>query len=314
MMSSEKKILIINDLHLDFIEILENKGFEIDYRPDITNKEISDIIHQYHGLVVRSKVYIDEKFLEKAKLLEFIGRAGAGIDNIDEKAIAKANIEIFNAPEGNRGAVGEHTIGMLLTLFNNIHKGHHEVVNGVWERERNRGVELGGKTVGIFGYGNTGRSFARKLQGFNCRVIAYDKYKEKIDDSFVEKVSLEDFLKDSDVISIHVPLTNETEGYFDGNFFRQFRKWIYVINTSRGKVLNLQELLNCLDEGKIIGACLDVLENEKLKSYTESQKKVLNSLVATNRVLFTPHVAGWTFESYRKISEVLAEKIINHYS
>lgn len=309
----DKKILVINDLQLDFIDILEAEGFTVDYKPHISKEEVLNIIPEYHGLVVRSKLYIDEDFLQKAEKLEFIGRAGAGIDNIDENAVAKTNIKIYNAPEGNRDAVGEHAIGMLLSMFSNIHKGHQEVINGQWDREGNRGLELGSKTVGVFGYGNTGRSFAKKLQGFGCRVIAYDKYASDCEESFVEKVSFEDFLKYSDVVSIHVPLTEETDNLVNKDFIESFEKEICLINTSRGKVLNLEDLLDGLKRGRVSSACLDVLENEKLNTLTERQRKTLEELIATGRVLLTPHVAGWTYESYRKISEVMAEKIKNHY-
>lgn len=312
-MPIDKKILVINDLHLDFIKILEADGFTIDYKPNISKEEVWDIIAEYHGLIVRSKLYIDEDFIKKAKKLEFIGRAGAGIDNIDENALVKTAIKIYNAPEGNRDAVGEHAIGMLLSVFNNIHKGHHEIINGKWDREGNRGLELGSKTIGIFGYGNTGRSLAKKLQGFGCRVIAYDKYKTEDGDLFAEKVSYEDFLKYSDVVSIHVPLTKETGNFINKDFIDSFEKEIFLINTSRGKVLNLEDLLDGLNNGKVVAACLDVLENEKLNTLTERQRKTLDELIATNKVLLTPHVAGWTYESYRKISEVMAQKIKNHY-
>jgi len=312
-MSVDKKILIVNDLHLDFIEDMEETGFKVDYRPDITKSEIYEIIPNYHGLVIRSKMYIDADFLSKADKLEFIGRAGAGIDNIDEKAVSGTNIKIFNAPEGNRDAVGEHAIGMILSLFNNLNKGHREVTAGIWDREGNRGLELGGMTVGILGYGNTGRALAKKLQGFGCRILAFDKYRSDIEESYVELVSLEEFYKESNVVSIHIPLTSETTGCINAEFFEAFGNEIFIINTSRGKVLALNDLLYCLDKGKVQGACLDVLENEKLDALSETEKRTLDKLNGTGKVLFSPHVAGWTFESYRKISEVLSKKILNHY-
>ncbi|MEL7145482.1 MAG: NAD(P)-dependent oxidoreductase, partial [Bacteroidota bacterium] len=248
-----------------------------------------------------------------APTLEFIGRAGAGIDNIDEKAVAKAGIEVFNAPEGNRDAVGEHAIGMLLMLLNNLYKGHQEIGEGIWDREGNRGRELGSLTVGIYGYGNTGSAFARKLSGFGCRIVAFDKYKNDIKDPFVEYVTPREFYEEADVVSIHVPLTSETGSLINEQFFQSFKKQIYVINTSRGKVLSLSDLLKSFGQGKILGACLDVLENEQLSTYTEEEKQLLQKLRDTGKIVFSPHVAGWTVESYRKISEVLSEKILRHY-
>ena len=254
-MLNDKKILIVNDLHPVLIGELEAHGFQIDYCPEISKEDIMRTIGRYHGLVIRSKIYIDAKFMEAAQNLEFIGRAGAGIDNIDEKVVSKAGIEVFNAPEGNRDAVGEHAIGMLLMLLNNLHKGHEEIGNGIWDREGNRGVELGSLTVGIYGYGNTGSAFARKLSGFGCRIIAYDKYKGPIREDYVEQVSIEEFYAESDVVSIHVPLTSETHGIIDQQFFSAFHKPVYVVNTSRGKVLSLEDLLayaNSIPGGRII--------------------------------------------------------------
>ena len=312
-MLNDKKILIVNDLHPVLIGELEAHGFQIDYCPEISKEDIMRTIGRYHGLVIRSKIYIDAKFMEAAQNLEFIGRAGAGIDNIDEKVVSKAGIEVFNAPEGNRDAVGEHAIGMLLMLLNNLHKGHEEIGNGIWDREGNRGVELGSLTVGIYGYGNTGSAFARKLSGFGCRIIAYDKYKGPIREDYVEQVSIEEFYAESDVVSIHVPLTSETHGIIDQQFFSAFHKPVYVVNTSRGKVLSLEDLLASIQDQKVVGACLDVLENEQLNAMTDTEKKTLQDLRNTHRVIFSPHVAGWTVESYRKISEVLSEKILKHY-
>ena len=312
-MVDEKRVLIVNDLHTSLIDELTTQGFQVDYQPDITKEEIMESIKHYHGLVIRSKVYIDEAFVKAAPNLEFIGRAGAGIDNIDEKAVSAAGIEVFNAPEGNRDAVGEHALGMLLMLLNNLYKGHKEIGQRVWDREGNRGVELGSLTVGIFGYGNTGSAFARKLSGFGCRIIAFDKYKNKIKEPYVESVTLEDFFAESDVVSIHVPLTSETGYVINKRFFDSFKKPVYVVNTSRGKVLSLSDLLAAFEEKKILGACLDVLENEKIAQLTAEEKVVIEGLRATDRVLFSPHVAGWTVESYRKISEVLSEKILKHY-
>ena len=312
-MVDEKKVLIVDDLHTSLIDELVAKGFQVDYQPEITKERVAEVIGDYHGLVIRSKIYIDEAFVKAAEKLEFIARAGAGIDNIDEKAVSMAGIHVFNAPEGNRDAVGEHAVGMLLMLLNKLYKGHEEIGRGIWDREGNRGVELGNMTVGIFGYGNTGGAFARKLSGFGCRIIAFDKYKTGIRERFVESVSLERFFEETDVLSVHVPLTSETGYVINKRFFDSFKKSIYVINTSRGKVLSLADLLEGLQKNKILGACLDVLENEKLSQLSVLENNLLQDLRNTGRVLFSPHVAGWTVESYRKISEVLSRKILDHY-
>ncbi len=308
-----KKILIVNDLHDSFMKLLERDWIEINYQPKISKEEVLRMIPDYHGIVVRSKLRIDQELVEKARKLEFVARAGAGIDNIDESALKGTNIEVFNAPEGNRDAVGEHTIGMILNLFNHLSRADQEVKNGVWERERNRGIELSGKTVGIIGFGNTGQSLARKLSGFNVEVLAYDKYHADRIFPNTTMVSMETLQAKADIVSLHVPLTRETEFFADEEFLMGFSKNIFLINTSRGKVLSLKALAKCIEQGKVLGAGLDVLENEKLDTFTEEQKTVFQSLVKSGSVLFTPHVAGWTYESYQKISEVLAGKILKHY-
>jgi D-3-phosphoglycerate dehydrogenase len=225
------------------------------------------------------------------------------------EACRQRNIALFNAPEGNRVAVAEHALGMLLCLFNKLHLADRQVRGGTWDREGNRGVELMGKTVGIIGYGNTGREFARRVNAFGCPVLAYDKYQQGYGDPFAEESTLEAIYEQADVLSLHVPLTPETLGWVDENFLGRFRKEIYLVNTARGEIVPLAGLMAALESGKVHGACLDVLENEKLATLNPTQRAAFDALAASDRVLLTPHVAGWTHESYRKINLVLVEKI-----
>ncbi|RZS96927.1 2-hydroxyacid dehydrogenase [Cecembia calidifontis] len=304
-----RKVLIIDEMHLSIIPLLEAEGFMVDYRPEIKRPEILAIIHGYIGLIIRSKTPIDRELLEKAENLKFIGRAGAGLDKIDLKYLEERNIRLFHAAEGNRDAVGEHALGGLLALFNNISRSDREVRKGIWNREENRGEELQGKTVGILGYGNMGSAFAKKLIGFDVRIIAYDRYKTKFGNEFVEEVDFETLTEQADILSLHVPLTQETKGFLTYEVLRKFRKPIYLINTARGEIISFSTLNKAFDEGILKGAVLDVLENEKFDSFTEDQKKEFERLASRENILFSPHIAGWTFQSYEKINRVLIEKI-----
>ncbi len=302
-----KNILIVDDLHPVFIERAETLGYTCNYQPKFTLADTLKVIADYEGLVVRSKFQVDKAFFDAATNLRFICRAGAGMDNIDEDCARQKGIELINAPEGNMDAVGEHAVGMLLNLMNNINRADAEVRNGIWAREANRGHELKGRTVGIVGYGFMGQSFARKLSGFGVTVIAYDKYKTGFSDAYAREVSMEEIVKFSDILSMHVPLTSETKYLVNDEYLFHFRKPIFLINTSRGKVVKTQAVLNAIKDGKILGACLDVLEVEKFPAVAE--QTWFDELKQSGKVLLTPHVAGWTFESYRKISEVMAEKL-----
>lgn len=304
------KVLIIDEMHSSIIPLLEKEGLEVDYRPDIERSEIEAIIPRYEGLIIRSKLTIDRPLLEKASGLRFIGRAGAGLDKIDLDCLKERNILLFNAPEGNRDAVAEHAIGMLLSLFNHIPRADQQVRQGIWNREQNRGEELSGKTVGVFGFGNTGEAFAKKLRGFDVRVLAYDKYRHGYGGDVAEEVSFEKIQEEADILSIHVPLTFETRDFFNDEVINGFRKPFYLINTARGEVIGLETLNRALQNGKIRGALLDVLENERLQSLTPSQKSAFEELRKRNDVLFSPHVAGWTFQSYEKINKVLVNKVL----
>jgi len=301
------KILIVDDLHPVFKERAIAQGFEVDDFPTITRQETLDSIANYTGIAVRTKFRIDEELFKAAPNLKFVARAGAGLDNIDEAYAAAHNIHLMNAPEGNCDAVGEHAIGMLLSLANNFRQADQQIRQGIWDREGNRGWELKGKTVGIIGYGFMGSSFARKLAGFGVKVIAYDKYKTGFSDAYATEVSMEEIVKHSDVLSLHIPLTAETRQMVDDEYFFHFKKPIFFISTARGEVTSTKAVLNAIESGKIMGAALDVLEVEKFPKLVE--QAWYPALVNSGKVLLSPHVAGWTFDSYRKISEVLAEKL-----
>jgi len=300
-------ILIVDDLHPAFMEQAEAFGFTCDYQPTMRLEEAYGIINNYDGLAIRSKFQVDKAFIDEAQNLRFICRAGAGMDNIDEEYAQAKGIELINAPEGNMDAVGEHAIGLLLSLMNNINRGDAEIRAGKWLREENRGHELKGKTVGIIGYGHMGSSFAKRLSGFGVLVIAYDKYKTGFSDQYAREVSMEEIVRTSDVLSLHIPLTKETNGLVDDEYLFHFKKPIFLLNTARGKVVKTQAVLNAIKQGKIIGAGLDVLEVEKFPALGEQEW--FDELRQSGKVILSPHVAGWTFESYRKISEVMATKL-----
>lgn len=301
------KILIVDDLHPAFKESATKLGYEVHDQPLITRAETLAIIRDYIGIAVRTKFLIDRELMEAAPNLQFIARAGAGLDNIDESFAKQRNIELLNAPEGNMDAVGEHATGLLLGLMNNFRNADTEVRNGIWDREGNRGYELKGRTVGIIGYGFMGRSFAKKLSGFDVNVIAYDKYKTGFTDAYAREVSMEEIVKHSDVLSLHIPLTPETRQLVNEEYLLHFRKPIFFINTARGEIVNTKAVLSAIKNNKIIAAGLDVLEVEKFPAL--AAQDWFNDLKSSGKVILTPHVGGWTFESYRKISEVLAEKL-----
>lgn len=307
-----KKVLFVDTVHSILEERLTALGFvcEHDYQSD--KLTIEQTINDYFGLVIRSRFPIDETFLNKAKNLKFIARSGAGLENINVAYAEEKGIKVFNSPEGNMDAVGEHAVGMLLMLFNQLKKGDIEVRKGIWDREGNRGLELSGKTVGIVGYGNMGRALAKKLQGFDCKVLAYDKYKTGFSSGIVKEVDLENLFKQTDILSIHLPLSAETHYYVNEQFINQFEKPFYLINTARGNNVCLQSLVKSLKTKKVLGACLDVLEYET-KSFETIDKEELPEdfqyLAKAKNVVLSPHVAGWTKESYLKLSSFLANKI-----
>jgi len=303
----KNSILIVDDIHPVFTERAEAMGYHCDYRPLITPGQALEIIGGYAGLVMRSKFKLNREYIDAGKNLRFVCRAGAGMDNIDEKYAIQKGITLINAPQGNADAVGEHAVGMLLSLMNNFNNADMQVRSGTWDREANRGYELKGKTVGIIGYGFMGHSFARKLSGFGVNVIAYDKYKTGFTDQYAREASMEEIVKYSDVLSLHIPLTAETMGLVNEEYLLHFKKPIFLINTSRGQAVKTSAVLKAIQQGRILGAGLDVLETEKFPALADQEW--FDELRRSKKVILTPHIAGWTFESYRKISEVMAGKL-----
>ncbi len=308
------RILIVDPVHLVLVDLLAAAGYICNYKPEFTREQIIAELPHYIGVVVRTKTIFDKELIDSGTQLQFIARAGAGMDNVDEVYALQKGIICFNAPEGNKDAVAEHVIGLMLTLFNKISKSNAEVRNHIWDREGNRGIELGGKTIGIIGYGNTGKALARKLSGFDVKVLAYDMYLTNYTDNYAIESSLEELQSEAEVISLHVPLTTETQHYYNYAFFNTCKQPVYLINTCRGEVALLVDILRLIKEGKLAGAGLDVLPNEKLDAYTPEEHLVFNELLQFSNVIITPHVAGWSVESFRKISEVLAQKIITFLS
>ena len=301
------KIIFIDTTHPKLIKDLNYKGFICDQAYDKSRSEILKIIMNYDGIVIRSRFKIDKNFINAAKKLKFIARAGSGTENIDINYANKKNIKCFNAAEGNRQAVAEHALAMILNLLNNIRVSDHEIRRGIWNREKNRGIELSGKTIGIIGFGNTGSSFAKILENFNVKILAYDKYKEK----YKFQSNLDEILELSDIISLHIPLTEETKYLVNENFIYKAKKPFYIINTSRGQCIETKALIKGLKDQKILGACLDVFEQEKNSFEKIGENADLKFLIESKKTILTPHIAGWTFESNYKIAETLSKKIIN---
>jgi len=309
-----QKILFIDSNHPRLHELLREKGFTCDLFYDKPAEELKKLIPHYDGIVIRSKFKIIREIIDGAPLLKCIARAGAGMENIDVAYAEQKGIVCVNAPEGNRDGVAEHALGMLLALMNNICKADNEVKKGIWLREENRGLELGGKTVGLIGYGNTGSAFARRLRGFEVEILAYDKYKKGFANNYVKESTPEEIFEKADVLSLHIPLTEETNYLVNDEYLSKFKKNIYLINTSRGKCVNTIDLVKNIESGKVPGACLDVLEYESVSFEDVELAKIpppMQYLVRSNKVILTPHIAGWTRESNVKIAEILAGKIID---
>ncbi len=308
-----KNILITYKVFPKLIESLIKEGFHVDYKPGISVAEATTLIKSYQGLIVGGASFkVDEHFLDHATSLEFIGRPGSGLDTIDLKACEKRSIKVINSPEGNRNAVAEHALAMLLGLLNKLRWADEEVRNKIWERERNRGFELSGKTVGIIGFGNTGAQFAKKLSGLDVQILAYDKYKNSFTEemAFVKESSLQDIWLEADIISFHVQYNAETHYYLDTDFIKQCKKKIIVINTSRGPIVDTKALLLGLESGQVSGACLDVLENENPKTFTLEELEIHDKLFNLKQTIYSPHVAGWSDKSKVGMSMVLFDKIM----
>lgn len=310
-----KKILITDKVHPLLINGLSELDFIIDYYPDIEASETMQIIENYSGIIINTKTKVDQAMMKAGQKLEFIGRLGSGLEIIDLAFANEQNIAVFSAPAGNRNAVAEHALGMLLALLNNLTRADMEIRKGVWNREENRGRELEGLVVGIIGYGHTGSCFAEKLSGIRVQVLAYDKYKEHFADNirYVKECSLEELKKDADVISIHLPLTKETKHLVNREFISTCKDGIIIMNTARGKIIETTVLLEEIHLGKVAGACLDVFENEKPETFTGNEQKIYGELYKLDNVILSPHIAGWTFESIRKIGEVLLSRIYDFY-
>ena len=302
-------ILIADEVHPSLFTMLTEAGFQFEYQPAISRAELLERLSAFTGLIIRSKTTIDELLLQRAPNLRFIGRAGAGLDLIDLEAVTKRDIRVFHAGEGNRDAVGEHAVGMLLALLANIVRADAEVRRGVWDREGNRGYELGSMTVGIIGYGNNGSVTARRLSGFGCRVLCYDKYRTNYGDAYAQAVSVEQLMAEADVISLHIPLTDDTKQLVNDTWITNVRKPFYLMNVARGEIVSLAALVRGLESGKVLGACLDVLENEKLSKLTPEQQAAFDYLRHSDKIILTPHIAGWTHESYVRINEVLVRQL-----
>lgn len=306
------RVLLADINHPVLHESLQAAGFHCDLFWHKPVEELVAILPEYEVLVLRSRFRITKEILEQARKLKCIGRVGAGMENIDVKAASDRGIKCLCVPEGNRDAVGEHVLGMLLMLFNNLKRADAEVRQGIWKRAENRGIEIGGKTVALIGYGNMGTAVAEKLHGFGCTVLAYDKYRRNYGDAYAREAGMDEIFREADIVSLHVPLTSETRHLADAGFFSSFQKKIWFVNTARGPCVHTQHLVQALQDGKVLGACLDVLEYESVSfEKIDLSPAPLHYLVNASNVILTPHIAGWTHESNYKMSKGIAQKIID---
>lgn len=303
------KVIITAYAHPCLQEDLIQRGFDVDVREEIGYDELLDQIHLYYGLVVTTRIKIDQHLLDKAIKLKWIGRLGSGMEIIDVDYAVQKNILCVSSPEGNKDAVAEQCLGVLLSMMHNVFRAGLQVRAGKWQREENRGIELGGKTVGIIGYGNTGSAFAALLAPFGVKVLAYDKYKTGFTKNHVQEVSLEELLSKVDVVSFHLPLNKETLYFADIEFFQSLQKPVFLLNASRGKIVNTHALTQVMDDGKVIAAGLDVVENENISSYTEEELKHFLMLANRENIWITPHIGGYSKEALEKMAKVLIFKL-----
>ena len=310
----KKKILITDKVHPILIEGLEENGYVVTFDVNVTNEILDTIIQQFDGIIINSKIIMDKTRIDKGTALKFIGRLGSGLEIINVEYAISKGIKVYNSPEGNRNAVAEHEMGMLLALMNNITRSDRQVRNFDWDREGNRGSELSGKTIGIIGLGHTGSSFAHKLYNWGVQVLSYDKYRTDYPSSldFVVKTDMETVMKKSDIISLHLPLTDETRHLVNADFLSRCKNGVIISNTSRGNVVHTLDLIDGLKKGIVAGACLDVFENEKPETFTDTEKSIYQVLYDMENVVLTPHIAGWTHESLVSIASVLLKKILGN--